>query len=281
MMANYKKNNTDFLRKKALEIRQGIFTNALKANKGHIPPAFSCVELLVSIYYSGFMRFSPKNPNLSVRDRFILSKGHACLTLYNILADLNFFSKKELSNFAQGGSILAGHPERAIPGIETCTGSLGHGLGVACGIAKAAQIDNKKFSTIVVLGDGECHEGSIWEAAMFAGHHKLRNLMVVVDRNQLGATDFTENYASLDPLDDRFRSFGWEVKNIDGHCYKEIVECLEYFSKRKNQAKPLCIVANTIKGKGLSFMENSKDWHHQMPNNEQIIVAKKELYIDD
>lgn len=280
-MTIYKKNNTDFLRKKALEIRQGIFTTALKANKGHIPPAFSCVELLVSIYYSGFMRFSAKNPNLSVRDRFILSKGHACLTLYNILADLNFFPKKELLSFAKGGSILAGHPERAVPGIETCTGSLGHGLGVACGIAKASQLGNKKFSTLVVLGDGECHEGSIWEAAMFAGHHKLKNLMTIVDRNQLGATDFTENYASLDPLDDRFRSFGWEVKNIDGHCFEEINDCLAYFFKRKNQAKPLCIIANTIKGKGLSFMENSKDWHHQMPNNEQIIIAKKELYLDD
>lgn len=276
-----KKINFDFLREKALEIRKGIFDTALRANKGHIPPAFSCVELLVSVYYSGLLRFSSKNPNLPERDRFILSKGHACLTLYNILADLNFFSKKELLNFSQGGSILAGHPERIIPGIETCTGSLGHGLGVGCGIAKAAQLNNKKFSTIVVLGDGECHEGSIWEAAMFAGHHKLRNLMVIVDRNQLGATDFTENYASLDPLDERFKSFGWSVKSIDGHSFEEIINYLDFFVNKNDQEKPLCIVANTIKGKGLSFMENSKDWHHQMPNKEQIEIAKQELFIND
>ena len=250
---------------------------ALWGGKGHIPPAFSWVEIAVTLYYAGILKFDPKQTSLETRDRFILSKGHACLTLYAILSDLNFFSKQHLKNFAGNGSMLPGHPDTEIPGIEVCSGSLGHGLGIGAGMATSAKIDKSAWNVFVLLGDGECHEGSIWEAAMYAGHNKLSRLTAIIDRNKLGATDFTENYGSLEPLKERFLSFGWDVFEIDGHCFEEIYFRLLEVTKNKFKNKPLCIIANTVKGKGVPFMENSKSWHHRMPKGEEIDLAWKFL----
>ena len=262
---------------KANQIRKICLSTAVKAGKGHIPPAYSWTDIAVALFYGGVLKYKPSEPNWSGRNKFILSKGHACLSLYAILADLKFFDSKELESFAGDGSLLAGHPDVEIPGVEVCSGSLGHGLGVASGFALADQIDLKSNQTFVVLGDGECHEGSIWEAAMFAGQRKLNTLTAIVDRNRLGATDFTENYASLEPLNERFESFGWEVHTVDGHDIPELIKVLQYSQGKREQDRPICIIANTTKGKGVSFMENSKFWHHKMPDSEQVQQAWKEL----
>ncbi len=257
------------LEAKAREIRLIAFQTALSGGKGHIPPAFSWVEIAVTLFYAGILNIDSKNPRWENRDRFILSKGHGCLTLYAILSDLGFFPKAELEKFAGNGSMLAGHPDHEIPGVEVCSGSLGHGLGVGAGMALSAKLSKQNWRTFVVLGDGECHEGSVWEAAMFAGHQQLHNLVAIVDRNMLGATEFTENYARLEPLDKRFIAFGWDAVSIDGHNLNELVSTFSEAGKR-NSGKPLCIIANTVKGKGVGFMENSKYWHHQMPKGKQI-----------
>ena len=269
--------NLNDLNGKANEIRKICLAMAVKAGKGHIPPAYSWTDIAVALFYGGVLKYQADNPRWSGRNKFILSKGHACLSLYAILSDLNFFDSKELEHFAGNGALLAGHPDVEIPGVEVCSGSLGHGLGVASGFALANQINGKLIQTFVVLGDGECHEGSVWEAAMFAGQRKLNTLTAIIDRNGLGATDFTENYASLEPLDKRFESFGWEVCSVDGHDISKLIDVLKYSQEIRSQDRPFCIIANTIKGKGVSFMENSKYWHHKMPNNQQINQAWEEL----
>ncbi len=265
------------LEEKALFLRRTSLATALKAGKGHIPPAFSWADIAAVLFYGGVLRFRAEDPRWQGRDRFLLSKGHACLTLYAALSDLGFFAPEELDNFAGNGSLLAGHPDIEIPGVEACSGSLGHGLGVAAGMALSANLTKSEWKTWVLMGDGECHEGSVWEAAMFAGHRRLGSLIAIVDRNGLGATDYTENYASLDPLDQRFASFGWEVCSVDGHDYAQLISVFLKAKDRLPKEKPLCIIANTTKGKGVSFMENSKYWHHQMPKGAQIDQAWQEL----
>jgi transketolase len=265
------------LEAKAIQLRRTALQTAIWGGKGHIPPAFSWADVATVLFYGGILDFKQDEPRWTNRDRFILSKGHACLTLYAALSDLGFFSPKLLKEFAGEGSLLAGHPDIEIPGIEVCSGSLGHGLGVGAGMALSAKLACKNWKTYVVLGDGECHEGSVWEAAMFAGHQKLGGLTAIVDRNGLGATEFTENYASLEPLDDRFASFGWDVISTDGH---DLLKLHKIFSESKNRLstdKPLCVIAHTTKGKGVSYMENSKSWHHQMPKGPQIRQAWDEL----
>ncbi len=265
------------LREKALFLRRTSLATALKAGKGHIPPAFSWADLAAVLFYGDVLQFRAEDPRWPERDRFLLSKGHACLTLYAALSDLGFFSAKELDSFAGSGSLLAGHPDIKIPGIEACSGSLGHGLGVGAGMALSAKLTKADWKTWVLLGDGECQEGSIWEAAMFAAHRRLGTLIAIIDRNKLGATDYTENYASLDPLDQRFESFGWEVCSVDGHDYDQLIYIFSKAKDRPLEGKPLCVIAHTIKGKGVSFMENSKHWHHQMPKGAQIEQAWQEL----
>jgi transketolase len=266
-----------FLEKKALQIRRTILQTAIWGGKGHIPPAFSWADIATALFYGNVLKIDPQKPKWEDRDRFILSKGHACLTLYAALADLGFFSRNELKFFAGSGSLLAGHPDVEIPGVEVCSGSLGHGLGVGAGMATAAKLGDLPWLTYVILGDGECHEGSIWEAAMYSGHQKLGRLIAIVDRNMLGATDFTENYASLGSITTRFEAFGWETVEIDGHNFQELMRVLTETRKRSLNDRPLCIVARTIKGKGVDFMENSKFWHHQMPKGEQVELAWKQL----
>jgi transketolase len=261
------------LQRKAYELRLIALETALCGKKGHIPPAYSWAEVATALFYGKVLRLKPDQPKWSGRDRFILSKGHACLTLYAALADLGFFDAKELQHFAGKGSLLPGHPDTEIPGIEACSGSLGHGLGVGAGMALAGRMDRAPWRVFVVLGDSECNEGSVWEAAMFASHQKLHNLIAVVDRNGLGATDFTDNYLTLEPLAERFRAFGWETVEADGHDLPTLIATLTA-ARDRTTGKPFALIAKTIKGKGVPYMENSTQWHHRMPKGDEITVAR-------
>lgn len=269
-------NNSFFnsLRNKALKLRVDIFKTAMNAGKGHVPPAFSWTDIAVVLFYKKIINFNLKNFKLKDRDKFILSKGHGCLTLYAVLADLKIIKHKELKNFAKNGALLAGHPDTKINGIDNCSGSLGHGLGVASGIALSEKIMKKKNKTFVLLGDGECQEGSVWEAFSFAARHNLVNLVALIDRNYLGSTDFTENTCPIEPLSKRIENFGWKVLVENGHDLKKIYAV---FKKIKNPKKPTCIIFNTIKGKGLKLMQNSPRWHHQLPSKNLYSKLIKEL----
>jgi len=265
----------DELKEKARWVRCQVLEMISNAKKGHIGGAFSSTDVLVALYYGGILKYKPKNPKWSNRDYFIISKGHSGVALYAILADLGYFSTEELEKFCDGG-ILGGHPDRNIPGIEADTGSLGHGLGIAAGIALAAKMDKKQIKSIVLLGDGECYEGSVWESAQFAAHHKLNNLIAIVDRNMQGVTDFTEDANKLEPLDEKWKAFGWNVKKIDGHSFKEILRVFTELEKDKSD-KPCVIIAKTVKGKGVDFMECKLAWHHSVPKNEKLTNARNQL----
>ena len=232
--------NINLLKEKSLQIRRTILKAALSAGKGHIPPCYSWTDIASVLFYGNILNISPNKPDWKDRDRFVLSKGHASLTLYSILSDLEYFAADELDKFATGGALLPGHPDAEIPGVEVCTGSLGHGLGVASGMAFASKKDNLSWSTYVVLGDGECQEGSVWEAIMFAGHQELGKLIAIVDRNTFGATDSTENTARLNPLDDKFKAFGWDVEEVDGHNFNSLISTLNQAKIRVHENKPLC-----------------------------------------
>jgi transketolase len=271
------KNNIDTLfRSKAMWLRRKILEMAVRAGAGHVAPAFSCIEILVTLYYKGILTVKPKDAKWSKRDRFILSKGQAAVALYAVLADLGFFPTKELNKFTLPDSFLGGHAEDRIPGVEAFTGSLGHGLSIGCGIALAAKTDQKKYKTIVLLGDGECHEGSIWEAAMFAGHHQLDNIMVIVDNNGLSATDVIASYLGIEPIEKKWDSFGWETVVVNGHSVDELFHEMMKF-KRGEIKKPFAIIAKTIKGKGVSFMENIPIWHYRVPVGKELVRARCEL----
>lgn len=261
--------NDHALRLKAAEMRLTILQTALRAGKGHVPPALSWVEIAVTLFQGGFLRLRPDQPHWPERDRFILSKGHGCLTLYAALADLGFFPAEELDRFGQAGAMLAGHPDPAIPGVEAISGSLGHGLGIGSGLALSARLDSRDWRVRVVLGDGECQEGSVWEAAMFAAHHGLDNLTAIIDRNGLQATAFTEDTLRQDSMEARWRAFGWDALTVDGHDLAALATALE----RPGDGRPRAIIAATRKGKGIDFMENSPQWHHQMPNPAQAEQA--------
>lgn len=245
------------LEKKAREHRIKILQTIYNAKKGHVGGAYSCIDLLTVLYYGGFLNISPSNIKDKNRNRFILSKGHAAIAQYVILQDLGFFKEGELEKMNNGG-ILGEHPDFHIPGIEFNSGSLGHGLGIAVGFALAAKIDNLDYVSYVVLGDGECHEGTVWEAASLASHLKLSNLVAIVDRNGLCIHGETEKINALEPFDKKWESFGWDVKVIDGHDLAEIILSL----KKAPREKPLVIIAKTIKGCGVDFMENDPAWHH-------------------
>lgn len=257
---------------KAKFIRLTILDAFAHAGKGHIGGAFSCADILVALYYGGLLQYRAANPQWEGRDRFILSKGHSAVALYAVLADLGFFDPAELRTFNDGG-LLGEHPDRNIPGIEISSGSLGHGLGIGSGMAYAAKMDNRKFKTYVLLGDGECHEGSVWEAAMFAAHHELYNLVAIVDRNRLCIHGTTEEINRLDPLDGKFSAFGWDTEVVDGHNFEQIIAA----AGTTGWKKPKVVIANTIKGKGVSFMENEAGWHHGGIAGDTYENAKKEL----
>ena len=270
---------TKALEKKALWVRQQVLRMACEANGGHIAPAYSCTEILVALYYGGILKVDPKNPKWPQRDRFILSKAQAALALYPILGDLGFFPMDEVYTFTKAGSRLGGHADDNTPGVDTFSGSLGHGLPIGCGMAYALKMDGGAQKVFVLLGDGECHEGSVWEAAMFAGQNRLQNLVAIVDNNGLSASDHLDNYLSIEPQEDKWKSFGWDVTTIDGHSIPQLREtCLR--SKESPGEKPQMIIARTIKGKGVRFIEDRADWHYRIPVADELIQFQQDLGLD-
>ena len=260
----------------AKKIRLDTFEMVVQAKRGHLGGSFSSTDLLVALYYGKILRFDAENPQWHGRDRFVMSKGHANNSLYVILANLGFFSKDHLLNYCGDDGLLGGHVEKHVPGNEITSGSLGHGLGLASGMALAAKIDGKTHLVVTMIGDGESQEGSIWEAAMFASQHKLHNLIGITDRNMLGSEDFTENTCGLNPLKDKWEAFGWEVRSIDGHDFSEILSAFADVRDR-NSEKPLMIIAHTVKGKGLPTLENTPKAHHTLPDALGIARTREEL----
>lgn len=262
------------LKKKAIERRIDLLTLIYEAKGGHTGGALSSTDILVALHY-GVMKIDPANPKWVDRDRFVLSKGHSVEGYYAILADLGFFPKEELKTFSRYLSRLIGHPNVKVPGIEMNTGALGHGLSAAVGMALAGKMDKRSYRVFVLMGDGEQAEGSIWEAAMAGANYNLDNLIGIIDRNRLQISGDTENVMKLEPLKDKWNSFGWEVMEVDGHDMQQLVDTFRAIPVVKG--KPHLVLANTIKGKGVSFMENVAKWHHGVPNAEQYEQAIKEL----
>lgn len=259
------------LEKIACEIRQDIISMVHESQSGHPGGSLSSADILTALYFKE-MKVDPTNPKWEDRDRFVLSKGHASPVLYTTLAKKGYFPKEELMKFRKIGSILQGHPEmKGIPGVDMSTGSLGQGLSAANGMALAAKIDKKDYRVYSVIGDGESQEGMIWEAAMFASHYKLDNLTVFLDNNGLQIDGKNSDVMNVEPLDEKFKAFGWNVIKINGHCLEEIFNALEESKKMKD--KPTIIIADTIKGKGVCFMENKAEWHGNAPNDEQTKEA--------
>lgn len=244
------------------------------AGSGHPGGAFSSVDIITTLYFE-VMKIDPKNPSWEERDRFILSKGHSSIALYTVLHMCGFFSHEVLLTFRQDNSILCGHPDmHKVPGVEMSTGALGHGLSIGVGLAMAAKMDKKSHKVFVLMGDGETQEGSVWEAAMSASHYKLDNLIGIVDRNKIQINGFTEETMALEPYSSKWESFGWQVQEIDGHNIAEIVSTFKKVPLKKN--KPSLIIANTVKGKGISFMENNLIWHGKALKGEDAFIAKEE-----
>ncbi len=274
---NFMTAKTTDLADKAAWLRREIFEMVIRQKKGHIPSSFSCAEILTALYYGDIVRYSRGWADDPDRDRVIISKGHAAAALYPILADIGYFPAEELARFTQPGGLLGMYADFRVPGIEGISGSLGHGIGMGAGFALAARMDKKDYRTFVVLGDGECYEGSIWESAMFAAHHKLDNLVAIVDRNALCILGQTEELLELGDLEDKWRSFGWHAVTANGHSFDSLMRALSQVGDTKG--KPLAIIANTVKGKGVSFMEGRSEWHNRMPSEEQIAQARAELGI--
>ena len=258
------------IRIKALEMQHN-------AGKGHLGGALSSAEIVTCLYCSGIVNISPKNRKSPSRDRVIFSKGHACFSLYAALAIQGFFSEKELDTYGKNGSILGGHPDHFIPGVEVSTGSLGHGLGIGAGMALSGKINKQNYSVYVLLGDGECTEGSIWEAAAFSSAQKLTNLIAIVDNNGVAATDATNSFTGHVQMEEKWKSFGWDTLSVNGHDIPQIIAALKKTKKRTASSKPLAIIAHTVKGRGVSFMEGDPHWHHGVANDAQYQEALKEL----
>lgn len=256
-------------------IRRNVLEIAARVKSSHIGGSFSVADILTALYFK-VLRINPKNPNDANRDRLIFSKGHCALALYATLAERGFVRESVLGDFFADGKLLTGHPTRnCIPGVEASTGSLGHGLSVAAGIAYAARMDKKKYRAYAVLSDGECDEGSTWEAAMSAAHHKLDNIVAIIDYNRLQGFGRTDEVLTLEPLAEKWKSFGWAVKEVDGHDFTELLDAFKKAPFIKG--KPSVVIAHTVKGKGVSFMENSLDWHYKYPQGEEFARALKEL----
>ncbi|MCX4835537.1 transketolase [Streptomyces sp. NBC_01016] len=254
-------------------VRRDILTTIQAAGMGHVGGDLSVTDLLVTALW-GALRVEPADPGAPLRDRFVLSKGHCAAALYSTLASCGFFPRARLTGFMAPLSPLNGHPARLkVPGVETNTGPLGHGFPVATGCALGARIRGEDWRTLVVLGDGEMQEGSNWEAAMTAAHYGLSNLTAVVDRNRLQQGARTEDTKTLEPLNEKWASFGWEVRVIDGHDHRAIKEAYA----PSTTGRPVAVIANTVKGKGVSFMEDRVEWHHKVPTDKQVALALREL----
>lgn len=253
-----------YLRKLIVEALEG-------GGRGHVGASLSLVEML-RVLYDSFLKYDPTYPMLPDRDRIILSKGHGCLALYSILADKGFFPKDKLKTFCKFTSFLGGHPEKnKIPGVEASTGSLGHGLSIGIGMALSGKIKKMNYRVVVIMGDGEINEGSVWEAAMSASKHKLSRLIVMVDYNKLQSYDSTQEVLSLEPIIEKWKSFGFEVEEIDGHNVGKLQELVGRLPL--SSEKPTAIICHTIKGKGFSFAEGNVGWHHKSNLKPEEIAA--------
>ena len=254
------------LRRRILKVASG--------KGGHIGGSFSALDIILTLY-KNILNIDLENPKWEERDRFILSKGHCSLALYAVLEEIGFLEPGELDNYTLKGSRLAGHTEHfEIPAIEMTTGSLGHGISCAAGMALAAKISGKNWKVFCVVGDGECNEGSVWETLLFTAHQNLKNLVIIVDNNKMESLDLTKNILSIEPLAEKFASFNFEVREIDGHNFEEIFVAL---TTQPKYEKPVIVVANTVKGKGVSFMENTPMWHYRAPSDSELINALAEL----
>ncbi len=259
----------------AAYIRNHIIDMTHLGGSSHVGSGLSIADIL-AVLYGDIMTIDPQNPKLENRDRFILSKGHAGAAVYAVLAEVGFFKPEKLKDHYQNGSVLSGHvSHKGVPGVELSTGSLGHGLGVAAGMAKSAKLRKKNHKIYALLSDGECDEGSNWEAILFASHHKLDNLVAIIDYNKIQSLDTTENTLALEPFAKKFESFGWNVIEVDGHNHTELKTAFNEANIHSNS--PTVVISHTTKGKGVSFMEDSVLWHYRSPQNEEYQNAKKEL----
>jgi len=265
------------LDQRSKDLRKTIIKTLGAGGRGHVGASLSLVEIL-RVLYDDITKFDPKNPKWPNRDRCVLSKGHGCVALYTILVDKGFFPQEELWKFCKFDGILGGHPEHKVPGIEASTGSLGHGLSLGIGMALNARIIKADYRVFVIVGDGECNEGSIWEAALCAGKHKLENLTVLVDYNKYQSYASTYEVQDLEPLSDKWKSFGFGVKEVNGHDVKELQKVLKNIPIE--QKKPTAIICHTIKGKGVRFAENDMRWHHKSNfTDEDIAILLNELEV--
>ena len=262
------------LQKRANDVRKGIVTAVHGAKAGHPGGSLSAADIFTFLYFEE-MNIDPKNPDMEERDRFVLSKGHTAPGLYSALAYRGYFPVEDLPTLRHLGSYLQGHPCIHIPGVDMSSGSLGQGISAAVGMALGAKMENRDFRVYTLLGDGEIQEGQVWEAAMFAAHNKLDNLVIFVDQNGLQIDGTVDEVAGIEPLDKKFESFGFEVFKIDGHDFNQIEDALN--KAREVKGKPVAILAKTVKGKGVSFMENQVGWHGTAPNKEQYEQATAEL----
>lgn len=267
--------NIEELKKKTKQIKHKCLEMCVNAGIGHVTTAFSCAEIMTALYYR-IMDIDISDPDWNDRDRFIMSKNHGSVITYPILSDLGFIEEDSLKKFMGDGSYIGGHSKICVNGVDFSGGALGIGLGVACGYAYGAKLSNKKFKTYVLVGDGECYEGSIWEAAMFAGSNGLNNLVVILDRNGMACTDFTEHMLKQESFKDKWSSFNWEVMEIDGHNMKDVVSALEYAKEYKGN-KPICIIAKTVKGHGIDFMSNNPLMHGVAPKGDKIALAFEQV----
>jgi transketolase len=266
--------DVDTLTRKARWVRRTVLDATAETGKGHLGGTYSCTDLFVALYYGDVLRIDPRDPRHPGRDRLIVSKGHACLALYAIFLDRGFISAERFREYGRDGGSLGAQLDVSIPGVETNTGSLGHALGIGAGMALAAKMDGRDFRVFALLGDAECTEGSVWEAAMFADEHKLDNLIGIVDRNRLSVTDVIDDTGVFGNFAEKLRAFGWECRTIDGHAFPEILDAL---AAARVARRPTMIVANTVKGKGVSFMENGLKWHHSVPTETEVALARREL----
>jgi transketolase len=267
----------DKLRHLARELRFRTIRTSHLSGTPHLGSCLSCIDLLVYLYWA-VLRIDPRNPKDGARDRFILSKGHAAPALFQVLAERGFFAVEDLEQYGSEGSIFGEHPPapKYLPGIEAATGSLGHGLPIGVGMALAARIRAADYRTFVVLSDGECNEGSVWEAALMAAAQKLQSLTIFVDYNKWQATGRSNEVLGIAPLSEKWKSFGWFVKEIDGHDFLAIEEAI---NERDALGRPKVIVAHTVKGRGISFMEDDNNWHYRIPSADEVRKAALELQI--
>jgi transketolase len=259
------------------KLRRRIIQMSHDSKAPHLASSLSCVDMMTVIYWN-FLNLDPQNPKDENRDRFILSKGHAAPTLYAVLAFKGFFPEAELNNYLTDGSPLAEHPlANKVSGVEAATGSLGHGFGIGLGMALATKTQHKNHKIFIIIGDGECNEGTIWEGAMFAAANKLDNVIAFVDYNKWQGTGRSNEILQLQSLKDKWQAFGWETYEIDGNNVEEIITTIKNLQANNN--KPKMIIANTIKGKGVSFMEDDNNWHYKSPNEEELQKSRMELSV--